>query len=503
VPEANILCAQPDLALGVPGRFPLARCGQCGLLYQNPRVPRDQLELMYPADYPPHARDPDLGRALRARSPAVRQVLVRRLGYAHLAPGAAGIVERARGRLRQGRILKNFPPWIGTRPPRGGRALLRPPRRAGRVRVLILSASYGSGHNEAARSLAVGLVGRGVTVTVVDHFRELVHPLFERVSRGLYVALLRRAPVLWGAGYALGDWLPSDSPLAFGVTRLGATRLAALLDRLAPDAVVTVHATPAAALSVLAAEGRRLPPHTTVVTDFVAHSQWIARGIDRYCVAADEVGHEFVARGIPRERVVVTGVPLRPEFEAAVDPVAARRALGLRADAPVVLVMAGSHGGVGRLPDVVRALGRLPGAVQGVVVAGHDSGLADRLRRLAAGTPVRVLGYVADVRSLMAAADLLVTKAGGMTLAEAMAAELPMLLYGSLPGQERRNERFASRAGVALAARSPRELGRLLERALAEPALLEHLRQGGRRARRPDATRRIVDAVLSARPLHS
>jgi len=83
-----------------------------------------------------------------------------------------------------------------------------------------------------------------------------------------------------------------------------------------------------------------------------------------------------------------------------------------------------------------------------------------------------------------------------MTLAEAMAAELPMVLYGSLPGQEQRNERFASRAGVALAARSPRELARMLERALTEPGLLEHLRVGIRRARRPDATQRIVDAVL-------
>ena len=124
------------------------------------------------------------------------------------------------------------------------------------------------------------------------------------------------------------------------MTRLGVTRLGGLLDELRPDAVVTVHATPAAALSALAAEGRRLPPHTTVVTDFVAHSQWIARGIDRYCVAAEEVGREFVARGIPRERVVVTGVPLRPEFDAHVDSAAARRALQLRLDAPVVLVMA-------------------------------------------------------------------------------------------------------------------------------------------------------------------
>jgi processive 1,2-diacylglycerol beta-glucosyltransferase len=109
---------------------------------------------------------------------------------------------------------------------------------------------------------------------------------------------------------------------------------------------------------------------------------------------------------------------------------------------------------------------------------------------------VRVLGYSADVPTLMAAADLLVTKAGGMTLAEAMASGLPMLLYGSLPGQERRNERFASRAGIALAARSPRELGRLLERALTEPEILEHLRERIRRVRRPDAAQRIVDIVL-------
>ena len=114
------------------------------------------------------------------------------------------------------------------------------------MRVLILTASYGSGHNEAARSLASGFVARGATVTVVDHFRELVHPLFERASRGLYMALLRHAPVVWGAAYALGDWMPSDSPLAFGATRLGVNRLAARLDALAPDAVVSVHATPVA-----------------------------------------------------------------------------------------------------------------------------------------------------------------------------------------------------------------------------------------------------------------
>ena len=365
------------------------------------------------------------------------------------------------------------------------------------MRVLILTASYGSGHNEAARSLAAGFAARGVETVVVDHFRECVHPLFEGATRGLYMALLQHTPFVWGAAYALGDWMSSDSPMAFGVTRVGAPRLGTLLEALRPDAVVSVHATPAAAMSTLAANGRRLPPHTTVVTDFVAHSQWIARGLDHYCVADDEVGHEFVARGIPRERVSVTGVPIRAEFARPVDGEAARAMLGLRSGAPVVLAMAGSHGRVGRLPEIVRALARHPAPLQAIVVAGRDAALTARLRRLAAGTAIRVEGYVEDVRTLMAAADLLVTKAGGMTLAEALAAELPLLLYGSLPGQERRNERFASRAGIALAARSRVDLARLLDRALAEPELLEHLRERIRRVRRPDATTRIVDEVLA------
>jgi processive 1,2-diacylglycerol beta-glucosyltransferase len=364
-------------------------------------------------------------------------------------------------------------------------------------RVLILTASYGSGHNEAARCVAAEVARRGAEPVVIDHFRDLVHPLFDRATRVAYLALLRHLPVVWGLAYAVGDHLASDSPLTFGASRLGARRLGAALDRVEPDAVVTVHATPAVAMAALACAGRRLPAHTTVVTDFVAHSQWIAPGIDRYCVAADEVAHDLVARGIPRERVVVTGVPVRAEFAGAPEPRAARRALGLPADVPVVLAMAGSWGSVGRLPDVARALARTPRPVVGVLVAGRDHALRVSLERLAAGTSLRVFGFVRDVHRLMVAADLVVTKAGGMTLAEAMAVEVPLLFYGSLPGQERRNERFAAAAGVALVARGRGDLERLLDRALGDPDLLEHLRAPMRARRRPDATRAIVDLVLT------
>jgi processive 1,2-diacylglycerol beta-glucosyltransferase len=365
-----------------------------------------------------------------------------------------------------------------------------------RMRVLILTASYGSGHNAAAQSLAGAFTAAGAAVTVVDHFRQLVHPAFDRITRGLYATILRRAPAVWGLAYGIGDRLSSDSRWAFGVPCLGASRLGQLLDAMKPDAVVSVHATPTVALSTLARAGRRMPPHTTVVTDFVAHSQWIAPGVDRYCVAAQEVKHDFVARGIAPDRVIVTGVPVRAGFETALDPLAARRALGLSPDLPVVLAMAGAQGSFGRLLDVARALVDLRAPVQALVVAGHDAELAARIGRLTAGRSIRVFGFVDDVRPLMAAADVLVSKAGGMTLAEAMAAELPLLTYASLPGQERRNERFASRAGIALVARRRRELGQALERALSEPKLLDRLRAQMRGVRRPDASRHIASLVL-------
>src|SRR5262245_38340331 len=123
------------------------------------------------------------------------------------------------------------------------------------TRVLILTASYGSGHNVAARCLAAAFERERAQVTVVDHFRELVHPLFDRSTRALYRTVLRRTPFLWGLGYSFADWMASDSVLTLGVTHLGTRRLGTLLQRLTPDLVVSVHATPAVALATLARLG--------------------------------------------------------------------------------------------------------------------------------------------------------------------------------------------------------------------------------------------------------
>jgi processive 1,2-diacylglycerol beta-glucosyltransferase len=270
-----------------------------------------------------------------------------------------------------------------------------------------------------------------------------------------------------------------------------------------PDHVVSVHPTPVAALSELRARGVAIPPHTTVFTDFVAHTQWIYPGVDRYCVPAEEIAHDLMARGVPRERVVVTGIPVAPEFTVPADRAAARLALGLSPRLPVLLFMDGSGGGFGRLEDATRKILEMEEPLQALVVTGREERLEARLRELAAGreSRVKVFGFVDNVRQLMAAADFLVTKAGGLTLGEALAADLPVISFGSLPGQEARNERFAAMAGVALVARSDAQLHRVIVAALRDPVLLRNIRDRVRLYRRPQAARTIADLVVTTSAL--
>ncbi len=295
-------------------------------------------------------------------------------------------------------------------------------------RVLILSASYGSGHNAAAHAVDAALQALGAETRIVDHFRDLVHPAFDRLSRRLYGAILHRAPALWGFGYWVGDRLTTSSGLVFGMGSLGTPRLRALLERERPDLVVSTHPTPAGALSVLRRRGVTRLPHALVYSDFAVHSQWIPPLVDLHCVPAESIRADLIARGIPADRVLATGLPVRVEFDRPVDP--------------------------------------------------------------------RVLGYTEEMRHLMAAADLLVTKAGGVSLAEAIACDLPVVCFGSLPGHERRNERFFVAASAALSARSAEELRVVVTRSLTEPGLLDDLAKRMREIRRPGAARAVAEALL-------
>jgi processive 1,2-diacylglycerol beta-glucosyltransferase len=319
-----------------------------------------------------------------------------------------------------------------------------------------------------------------------------------RASLAVFWGTLRWAPWLWGLAYEFSARIGPRSPAMAGMDRIGATGLLRHLERERPDAVVHLHPTPAGAMAWLRARGATPVPHAIVFTDFAAHPQWIHAGLERYFVPTEAVRAGVVAQGIAPDRVVASGLPVDPAFATPPDRPTLRAALALPADRPVVLVTGGMRGLLRGVAEACRALAALDRPFVAIVACGDHRRLETGLRRrYRADGRFRIVGRVRDMAHVMGAADLIVSKAGAMTCAEALALGRPLLLHRSLPGQERANEACLVAAGAALRARSGRELGRHLDRLLGEPDLRAALAAAARALRRPEAGRTVAKEMLA------
>jgi processive 1,2-diacylglycerol beta-glucosyltransferase len=370
------------------------------------------------------------------------------------------------------------------------------------MHLAILSCNYGGGHKRVAETVAAEWVSRtGGRAEIVDYFARFVHPVFDAITKFSYIQSVRRAPMLYGLFYRMTGEIRPDSLTQRAINRMGMERLARYLDEARPDAVCSVHCTPAGTMSDLRLAGRTAIPCLTVITDYVTHSQWIHPAVDRYCVPNDIVRGGLVERGIPASRIVVSGLPVERKFLRPLDRPALLDKYGLRPDVPVVLVMAGAYAMLGGVLDVTRALAQFARPIQVIVVCGYDRRLEGQVRARAAGSPhpFRVVGYVDTVEELMTASDILVTKAGGVTISEALVKRLPMLVYRPIPGQEEGNTRFLLDRGAALAPRTPEELLAQLETLLGDPARLAAMAEAAGALGRPDAAG-VVTAELAGLP---
>lgn len=365
------------------------------------------------------------------------------------------------------------------------------------MKLLIVHGCEPSGHASAAKALEACAKARGVE-TVRVNISSDYHPVLGPLIARSYLFLIRRFPLLWSRLYDN----PSVARPARGwqklYLRLGARKLARRLRELAPDAVVCTSAAPLAALA-LAKRGLGFKwPVVAVVTDYRAHGYWLSPAADLYLVATDEAAAALVLRGAPEGSVRATGIPVDPSFSRPFDAAQARRELGLEAQGPILLVTGGSHG-LGRLRAAVdAALARVPSA-RVLALCGDNAGLRCRLERCYQGIPAaKVYGAVPPerVRALMAASDLLIGKPGGVTVAEATAAGLPMVIFQALPGQEARNAEYLVAHGAAVQARDVHELGELLENLL-KPGMLEPMRRKAAALGRPGSAASVLEAILS------
>ena len=201
--------------------------------------------------------------------------------------------------------------------------------------------------------------------------------------------LFEKLPQLWAYLYAKSDRPSRDSfvgKLKRAGEKLNTRKLFAELDRLDPHAILCTHFLPAELLSRARARGRKIPPLWVQVTDFDVHALWVHPHVDRYCVASEEVAFRLADRGVPREKIHVTGIPVMPQFAAPLDREVCAREVGISASKFNVLMMAGGAG-VGGLDELAARLLQLPENIQLVALAGRNEDLLTRLRALARSHP--------------------------------------------------------------------------------------------------------------------
>ena len=365
-----------------------------------------------------------------------------------------------------------------------------------RGEVLVFSAAAGAGHISAAEALVAELCNRGMTVRHEEVLR-YTNPVFKRLYADLYLELVNRQPELLGWMYDALDkpWRYQKRRLA--LDRLNTGPLKRLLRGNPPSLAVCTHFLPAEILLHLRRKDALKIPLGIVVTDLDAHALWLYREVEWYFVARDETKAHLVRLGIPEKTIHVTGIPVHPSFATPRPRRAARLALGLDPDLTTILVVAGGFG-VGPVEAIVREVRGVQSAVQVVVVCGKNARLEKRLCEMPPGNGARlhVVGFTREMSEWMAAADLFVGKAGGLSSSEALARGLVLVIVNPIPGQEERNADHYLEEGLAIRCNNLETISWKISTLLEDTSRLARMRENVRQFARTDAAARISSIVL-------
>ncbi len=356
--------------------------------------------------------------------------------------------------------------------------------------ILILSVSIGSGHDQAAGAIAGALraIEPNLEIEIMDYVQ--TNAKVGKPVKAVYLTALKTAPAVYSFLYRESQRRVYRRAAFWFMDKSARSSARRLIKSNEPSLVVCTHPFPVPALTTLREKIGGQFKVAVVVTDFTCHTLWFDPRADYYFVAHEGLRQLLLELGAMPDQVIVTGIPIR---SPALSPVT--RATG---ELPHLLIMAGGLG-LGPIADVVSLLLRLERGIHLTVVAGRNVELKQELEGISVPSrhEMTVYGYTPDIPRLMAEADLLVTKPGGLSCSEALAASLPMVLFHPVPGQEEDNAAFLTNAGVAETAQSADQVVTLVQKMLfRRPERLQAMKERTIAYAKPDAAQRIAKTLL-------
>jgi processive 1,2-diacylglycerol beta-glucosyltransferase len=367
-------------------------------------------------------------------------------------------------------------------------------------RLLVISVSAGSGHIRAAQGIEAHAHIRFPEWTVRHRdLMQLGPAYFRKIYTDLYLKLAGGLPEAWGWLYRKTDHEPTGSlteRCRRSLQRLSAQKLFTEIADYKPDAIVCTHFLPAELLADAVLQKRLDCPVWVMVTDFDLHQMWVHEGIAGYFVANEEISFRLESSGVPKSNIVVTGIPVMPEFVNRPERDLCAANVGLNPAHKTLLIMGGGAG-LGINCHLVNSLLNLQADVQIIVMAGKNKSLLDELHKLSSQWPGRLvaMGFTDKVPELMACADLVITKPGGLSTSECLVMGLPMVLINPIPGQEERNASYLLQEGVAQRADDVATLLYRITQLLAKPEKLDEMKRQASALGRSDAASSLLNHI--------
>ena len=375
-------------------------------------------------------------------------------------------------------------------------------RREGKtMKTLILTVSTGWGHTATAMAIEARLRQMGGGAHTIDAYKYINNFISETLDKSTAI-YTKVAPDIYRLVYDyLEGGVEVDQKNIFSlVNRLCSYKLARLVEDYDPDVIVCTHVFAAQLANELKMRGKTRARIVGIVTDYTIHPYWETVPCVDYVVTASEVlTYRGVKRGIPERRIKPLGVPVHPKFNESLSKEEARKKLGLLPEGDVVLMMGGGLG-YGLAASKVERLLYLRHSFQLLIVCGKNKKQRkqfEKYRQEHGFERLHVYGFVDNVQEMMDAADILVSKPGGLTVSEALAKKLPMVVVNPIAGHEERNLEFLLNCGLAVSATKTFPLDEAVNLLLSIPRRREEMRRAIETVAKPHALEDICQFITT------
>lgn len=366
-------------------------------------------------------------------------------------------------------------------------------------RILLMYISEISGHHSATLAIekTIKILQPDTEILNINAFH-YTNPISEKIINRLYLGVIKRTPQIWDYLYDNPKVIKNIERLKETIHRYNCPKLKGLFDKFKPDAVACAQAFPCGMVADFKKTYNSQIPLIAVLTDYIPHSYWIYDTVNYYISPSQEVTSRLLKKGVAADKIKTLGIPFDPKFNERISRFEVMEKLKLDSSLPTLLIMGGGQG-LGPIKTMVRALEKVKLGLQEIIVVGTNKKLYRSLKRRLKKNRKKIIvfGYVDNVDELMSVSDMIITKPGGITTAEALAKKIPMLIVKPIPGQEENNADYLVQKNVALKLERARDINFVVEELLKDNPRLNRMRESAGKICKPNATLDIARLLLS------